>query len=266
MAGFGERDFPAAARTAPGRPIVVGVKLEQVESSEGLVLRSSPTPEEWQRTRTRLIGASIVSVVAGAALSLLELNLGVQVVFIVLMPLFFGIGWSLRFARTFLQAKPTAVVATDHSLRLERLDGSRSEDVDLGGISAIRIGPNGFAYPWRWLRGPRSGLVILRLRASGQGLAIHPQLASHPVTRQLLGRVLALSRARGQVSLVGPSAVTAELESIARSTAATAPTVPGPIGPVTVPAGWYHDPGGSGHARWWDGRGWAEHLKQLGDI
>jgi hypothetical protein len=27
-----------------------------------------------------------------------------------------------------------------------------------------------------------------------------------------------------------------------------------------VPAGWYHDPAGSGHPRWWDGSGWTEHL------
>jgi hypothetical protein len=28
----------------------------------------------------------------------------------------------------------------------------------------------------------------------------------------------------------------------------------------TTPAGWYTDPGGSGHLRWWDGTAWSAHL------
>lgn len=27
------------------------------------------------------------------------------------------------------------------------------------------------------------------------------------------------------------------------------------------PAGWYPDPGGGPYRRWWDGRGWSEHLE-----
>lgn len=31
-------------------------------------------------------------------------------------------------------------------------------------------------------------------------------------------------------------------------------------GGSTTPAGWYTDPGGSGHLRWWDGTAWSAHL------
>jgi hypothetical protein len=31
-------------------------------------------------------------------------------------------------------------------------------------------------------------------------------------------------------------------------------------GGSTTPAGWYNDPGGSGHLRWWDGTAWSAHL------
>ena len=39
------------------------------------------------------------------------------------------------------------------------------------------------------------------------------------------------------------------------------PSQPPPPPPPLPPAGWYPDPAGSPQERWWDGRGWSEHLR-----
>ncbi len=235
------------------------MNIEQLETPSGLVLRSSPTKEEFERARRRSIAAAVGCLLVGAGLSAIELQAGVQLLAFEAVPFLVGVAWAARFVRVFMRASPTAVVATDHSLRLERLDGSRQQELDLGSVSSIRIGPDGFSPPWRWLKGPRSGLVVLRLRGSGTGLVIPPQLASHPVIRQLLGRMLAASRSRGPVMLLGPSATVNELEQMARSGPVLAP---GYVPPITIPAGWYPDPSGQAPFRWWDGRAWAGYTRE----
>jgi hypothetical protein len=242
--------------------IVALVHVEQLETPDGVTLRSSPTPQEWQRARARLVIAAAASVVSGAALSIAELKAGVNLPALEVLPIAVGMVWAVRFIRTFQRARPTAVILTDHSVRLERLDGTRREDLDLGSISSIRIGPDGFALPWRWLKGPRSGLVIVRLRASGQGLAIPPQIAGHPVVHHLLARMLATSRARGHVDFAGPRSAVSEIENLAGSTSVL-PATAGHVPPITIPAGWYADPSGQAPSRWWDGREWTGFTREL---
>lgn len=39
------------------------------------------------------------------------------------------------------------------------------------------------------------------------------------------------------------------------------PQQPPPPPQPLPPAGWYADPAGSGKERWWDGRGWSDHIR-----
>jgi hypothetical protein len=235
------------------------VQFEQLETPEGIVLRSSPTPEEWRKSRLRLILAASGLVILGAGGTALALATSRQPGLFAVMPLIIGVLCAVPRVHLAQHARPTAVVATDHSLRLERLDGSRFEELDLSLIGSIRIGPNGFPVPWRWMKGSRDGMVLLRKRVSDQSFVIPAPLASHPVTRQLLARILVSSRARGPVSLVGPPDTVREIESLAR----TSPVGTGQdhVPPITIPAGWHPDPSGAAPLRWWDGRAWTEHTK-----
>lgn len=239
------------------------MKVEQAETPEGIVIRSSPTPREWHRTRTGLVVATVVSLLVGAGLSVAELQAGVNLLALELLPFFIGVIWAVRFVRILQRARPTAVVLTDHSFRLEQLDGTRRQELDLGAVSSIRIGPDGFAVPWRWLKGPRSGLVVVRLRGNGQGLAIPPQVASHLVVRRLLARMLASSRARGPVDVSGPPAAVSEIEEMASATSIAAAGRQDYVPPITIPAGWYPDPSGQAPSRWWDGREWTGFTRDI---
>ncbi len=241
------------------------MNIERLETPSGLIIRASPTKEEFERARRRAAFAAAGCLLVGAGVSGLEeamlpqLQAGGQLLLFVAIPFLVGLTWAARFLRAFFKAKPTAVVATDHSLRLEQIDGSSHQEIDLASVSSIRIGPDGFSPLWRWMKGPRAGMVVLRLRGTGSGLGLPPQLASHPVIRQLLARMLAASRSRGPVVLAGPSATVDELEQLARSAAVVAPSY---IPPITIPAGWYPDPAGQAPLRWWDGRAWADYTRE----
>lgn len=231
--------------------------VEQYETADGVVIRLTPTPSEWRRARRRLALAALVCLLAGCGISLGELQSGIQLLFFELLPAAVGALWAARIVTTLARSRPTAVVATDHSLRLERLDGTLAEELDLSGVGSIRIGPNGFSVPWRWLKGPRTGLIVIRMRAGGRGLAIPPPLARHPVVTKLLAHVLVASRSRGPVSLAGPPEVLRELEELTRGVETADRDIP----PITVPAGWYPDPSGETGRRWWDGRVWTQHTR-----
>lgn len=233
------------------------VAVEQYETADGAVVRLTPTPSEWRRARRRLALAALACLVAGCGITLGELQSGIQLLFFELLPAAVGALWAARIVTMLARARPTSVVATDHSLRLERLDGTLADELDLAGVGSIRIGPDGFSAPWRWLKGPRGGLVVIRMRSGGRGLAIPPPLARHPVVTKLLARVLVASRSRGPVSLAGPAELVQELEELTGGMEAFARDIP----PITVPAGWYPDPAGGPGTRWWDGRVWTEHLR-----
>ena len=244
---------------------MAGVSVEQLETAEGLVIKSSPTPREWQRSRARLAVAAGLGLAVGCAVTAFEVVSGASGLGLPFLPAVAGAVWALRLGRVVLRMRPTAVVATDHSLRLERLDGSQRHELDLAGVSAIRIGPDGFSAPWRWMKAARSGAVLLRLRADSRvpvpaQVAIPAELATHPVIRQLLGRMLAASKARGPVDLSGPASTVRELEQLAATSGA--PAGLGHVPPITIPAGWYPDPARAAPLRWWDGRAWADYTRQ----
>ncbi len=244
---------------------MAGVSVEQLETAEGLVIKSSPTPREWQRSRARLAVAAAVGLAIGCAVTAFELASGTSGLALPFLPAVAGAAWALRLGRAVMRMRPTAVVATDHSLSLERLDGSQRHELDLAGVSAIRIGPDGFSAPWRWMKAARGGAVLLRLRADSglpapAQVSIPAELATHPVIRQLLGRMLAASKARGPVDLSGPASTVRELEQLAATSGV--PIGAGHIPPITIPAGWYPDPAGAAPLRWWDGRAWADYTRE----
>ena len=54
------------------------------------------------------------------------------------------------------------------------------------------------------------------------------------------------------------------IDAAARSTSGSGPAMLEPV-PVALgpPSGWYPDPSGAEQLRWWDGKGWTDHVKPV---